>query len=395
MKALKSLLFGFLGAILAFNAMIILYAKVPGFHDFLHSAINEGDAASESASLNPLSDEGVLSTDDVESIDIPTAENEEAVLSEEVNIANSVAMDDNAIPVVNKTTYSIGDNVQIDGLIANLVYVKRMDYYPSGLGEKEVTDGNEVILFFFDIYNSGNKGDFINQMSFKGYADGTLISDTDTIVGIVADDICQADLAYYLYPTTKAMDIIEFEAPKGWNKFNLFYSSLDGEAAWEISSDEVSSEPYVFNPVINVDVQRTATHEGDIVYDGDDFRLTYLGHESDAHTDPIFVANPSYYEYFYFRIDNKKDTKFRLGFRSIDLMAYADNYAMDAAVPFGETRNNYYDIYHINEIEPGMSADVFAGFSKTILDPETNNFYVVFPLTDEGQKGDVAEIYIE
>ena len=390
MKALQAMLFGFFGTLVALTAIILLYAEVPAFHDWLNNSINsDGDISAETEEQAVVQETPAISDIITDPLEVSaTSDNEPAPVefSQTVYMPEEPILGTNDIQVVDNGTLSMGDITKVGDFYIGLAYAKRMDYLPTALGEKEISPENEVVILFFDVLNAGDSRKTFRDSNLTGYADSTKVNEVETYIKVVVDGVEQY-YAYDLDSGTQAMACVNFEVPKGWNELTVFYKD---ETSWVINSSQVSSNPFVFAPLIKADTSRPITNVGDVIFD-DDYKITYMGHKSI--TDSGFFSD-SYLEVFLFSIANTSNQAIDYSLTGYNMAGYADNYFFSSpSWAYNEKVDGYINIYDIDSIAPGMSANVYIAFEKR-TDVKNKSLYMLY---DTGYIFDnqIASVYIE
>ncbi|WP_024865646.1 hypothetical protein [Butyrivibrio sp. FCS014] len=390
MKILQAILFGFLGTLLAQTLIIAMYAKVPAFHDMLHDSIH----SDESTPVVTREKETVNDTPSIEDLvadavtDYPTEDDEVAipVVNETVYKPDTPNLAVSDITVTDGDTLSIGDITKVGDFYVGLAYAKRMDYLPTALGDADVQPGNEVIIMFFDVLNAGTKRKTFWDSDLTGYADSMKVDGVETYIKVVVDGVEQYH-NYDLDSGTQAMACVNYEVPKGWGELKVFY---DDKVSWVVRNNQVTDDPFVFTPLIKADSTRPITNVGDVIFNGD-YKITYMGHKSITDNG---LFTDSYLEVFLFTIDNTSNQAIDYGLTGYNMAGYADNYFFsNPSWAYNDKVDGYINIYDIESIAPGMSANVYIAFEKR-MDVKNKTLYMLY---DTGYIFDnqIASVYIE
>ena len=148
---------------------------------------------------------------------------------------------------------------------------------------------------------------------------------------------------------------------------DIFYGNYN----WHFTSEEVSTEPYTGNLIINETNNREIDEIGKVLY-GKNYEVTYDG----------FTTVPAKYDFqdnkavFKYTIKNTSDSLIDFNLVGYDMRGYIDNCLLGSATySFDDTVDGYLNIYKLKEIQPGMSAKIYVAFDTK---KTTGNFYNVF-----------------
>ena len=265
----------------------------------------------------------------------------------------------------------LGDIGIKDNINVGLAYVKRMSYLPTALGpEENIGEGNEVILAYFDFYNNNDKNKSVSPNDITCYADGIQVGDVETYIKIESDGICQ----YYnedLADHTQMISVQDYAVPKGWNELKFFYKS---ECIWTVSQDDVSEEPYSFSSMYtDLKVDRDVTSEGTVIYD-DKYKIEFKGASDYVHNNMVW--GDTSYVVFKYLITNTGSEAINYSLAGYQMTGYQNNYYLgDSVYTLNEDIDGYKNIYDVDNIEPGMSAQIYVAFESF---GEPGNLYMVY-----------------
>ena len=281
----------------------------------------------------------------------------------------------------------LGDIGVKDNINVGLAYVKRMNYLPTALGpEEDIGEGNEVILAYFDFYNNNDKSKSISPNDITCYADGIQVGDVETYIKVESDGISQ----YYnetLAAHTQMVSVQDYAVPIGWNELKFFYKS---ECIWTVTQDNVSEEPYSFSSMyIDLKVDREVTNEGTVIYD-DKYKIEFQGATDYVHNNMVW--GDTSYVVFKYLITNTGSEAVNYSLAGYQMSGYQNNYYLGSAVySMTDDIEGYKNIYSVDSIEPGMSAQIYVAF-ESFGDP--GNLYMVY---DDGYIIDQIKgsVYVE
>lgn len=265
----------------------------------------------------------------------------------------------------------LGDIGVKDGIYVGLSYVKRMTYLPTALGtEEKIGAGNEVILAFFDFYNNENKSVSIAPEDITCYADGTQAEDVETYIKVECDGIKQfyrEDVAEH----SQMISVQDYEVPTGWEELKFFYKS---ECIWIISQDDVKTEPFNFESMYSdLVISRDITNEGDVIYSGD-YEIIFQGVTDYVYNNVVYGDQP--YTVFKFTINNTGSSAIDYSTAGHKMSAYQNNYYLgDAMITLDDKIDGYSNIFNIDSIEVGMSANVYVAFDSF---GDGGNLYMIY-----------------
>jgi hypothetical protein len=293
------------------------------------------------------------------------------------------AVQNNTIPVASDfSNMKIGDICCNEELYIGLSYAKLSDTFTTGLGSQEdISTDKQVLFAFFDVYNSGNDKKNISDDSFSCYVDGINFSEVETYFYYEEDGITN-QLSSDLYDNTNKMIITNFEIPKEWEEIKLYYGS---DCIWNLSPDDVSSEPFEMNSMYDVNYVQDGTAEGSIIY-SDKYEITYDGYEyhtEDYSNDNMLIVK--------FTINNTGSSELDYSLVGYNMNCYANNYVTDNAnYSIDDKFGDYVNVYNIDSIQAGMKAKIYFAFKIT----GSHDFYRI--VYDAGYIADdyLADIYI-
>lgn len=287
----------------------------------------------------------------------------------------------------NYSNMSLGDIGKSGDIYVGLSYVKKMSYLPVALGQKEdISSDNEVILAFFDFYNDSNNSCQVNPDDITCYADGIQVEGVDNCFKVECDGIKQ----YYwedIAGKTQMASVQDFEVPKGWKELKFFY---DSKCIWTINEDDVKTDNYNFVSMYeNLEVSRNITEEGAVIYD-DNYEITFQGVSDYSYNNYISGNTP--YTIFKFSVKNTGSSPIDYELAGYEMTAYIDNYyAGTADYMVDEKIDGYSNIYNIDKIEAGMSANIYVAFEGS---SKGKTAYMIF---DDGYISNTVrgKVYVE
>lgn len=264
----------------------------------------------------------------------------------------------------------VGDIGYVDDIYVGLSYVKKMNYLPTALGENtDIGEGNEVILGFFDFYNSSDEKEYVNPSDITCYVDGVQVEDVeDNYIKVVCDGIRQYS-NIYMDDNTQMISVQDFAVPSGWNEIKFYFES---ECVWTISPDDVMTDDYEFSSMYDLDIQRDLVEEDTIIYQGD-YEVIYKGVSdytySSVYGDEKYVA-------FKFTINNTGEETIDYSFAGFEMAAYQNNYYLgDADYVLDNKIDDFSNIFNIDTIEPGMTTNIYIAFESFVSDGDLYMIY--------------------
>lgn|GEM_PF-3000303 len=290
-------------------------------------------------------------------------------------------------PIVgHKTSFKdlkIGDIGRVGKEYVGLQYVKSMSYLPTAFGKETVPADHEVIIGFFDIYNNTGKELVFNRSSISCYADGIQVTEVENFLlsyvdGVTGETITTFDHSFQL------LTALDFEVPKGWKELKFFFKS---ECVWTVTSEEVSTKEFKVSPMFPLNKDLSYTKEDEIIYQGN-YTIQFKGakhHRADNYTKDNYLV-------FKFKLTNTGTSALETRLMGYNMRAYKDNYYIDtASFLTNEKIDGYTNIYDVDHIEPGMSANIYFAFDCA---KETGNYYLIY---DDGYISDhyCGYVYVE
>lgn len=263
----------------------------------------------------------------------------------------------------------VGDIGKVDDVYVGLSYVKKMDQLTTALGEADFKEGYEVIVAFFDFYNCSDSIKNVSLDDITCYADGIQVEDVETYIKVQVDGIGQF---YYvdLDAGTQMISCQDFEVPRGWTELKFFYKS---KCIWTVKSDEVKTEDYKFSSVYKIDNSRSVTEIGTVLNSGQR-RIEYKGFEV-YHTDNILFGDEAY-AVFKYTLTNSSDEAWDTSLIGYDMRAYQNNYLVDdATYTLDDKIDGFINIYNVDRIETGMSANIYIAFQVEDVD---SSLYMIY-----------------
>lgn len=343
-------------------------------HGFAIAALIIGVLASCSVLLDHIGNETEKTKDKqiTYSESSSSVENTEPAKTATTNMENAKKK---AASQVEKADYShlkLGEIGKDGSISIGLSYVKRMDYLPTNTGtEKDIGEGNEVILPFFESYNESTSIKTVKFNEITCFADGVQASRVNTNSEARCDEIPE----YYsteLADHTQSISVRQFAVPKGWNELRFYYGP---NIVWILSQDDVKTDAFVFNSIFTgVEVNRKVAEPGTIVYDGASHQVIFDG---------ISVYTKKHYRTlvaFKYTVVNLEDHELNYEDVGRFAMGYQDNYYMGYAdFLTSATIDGYSNVFDVDSIPAGMSAKIYMAFEKKFEGGE--NYYMIY---DEG-----------
>lgn len=299
------------------------------------------------------------------------------------SISSRVAENDNIDSVPATETVVIAPNMKdmklqeigkADDIYIGLSYVKVSPNLPTALGTEEVDSNHEVILAYFDIYNGGNKEKSVRTDDISCYADGNIVDDVESYFKLDSDGIGQFYIAS-LEAGKKLITCNDYEVPKGWNELKFFYQST---CIWTVTSGEVSNADFEFSSMYDESEKQDVTSEDSIVYSGK-YELMYKGYQQFSKD---ILGKTENYVIVKLRINNTSNEKYDCSLSGYKMQLYVDDYLIDDADYILDDKiDGFNNIFNIDSVESGMSANIYVAFEYT-GNPETlyfvyNDGYIV------------------
>ena len=266
---------------------------------------------------------------------------------------------------------TVGDIGKMGDVYVGLSYVKRASTLPTALGDSdEIGEGNEVILGFFDFYNDSENRNSVKPEDITCYADGVQVAEVqDNYINIVCDGIRQL-YSVEMDDYTKMITVQDYEVPSGWNELKFFYES---ECVWTVSADDVSEDDFEFETMYPVETTRIETEEDTVIYSGD-YDVTFKGTSDYTYENSVWGDQD--YVIFKFNVTNNSDAPIDYSLAGYEMAAYQDNYSLgESSYAIDEQIDGYSNIYNIDKIEPGMSANIYIAFDTFVSD---GDLYMVY-----------------
>ena len=116
---------------------------------------------------------------------------------------------------------TIGDSLEIDGVRFTLSEALKYD----SIGDNTPVEGNEYLVFFFDVENTSSEEKLVTYLNFSGLVDDERIIPT-FIFGDI-DGTTNLNKNLEAGETTKGY--VAFEVDKNWEDFDLSYRKLLGD----------------------------------------------------------------------------------------------------------------------------------------------------------------------
>ena len=260
--------------------------------------------------------------------------------------------------VGNKTKFTdlrLGEIAKVDDYYIALHYVKRMSYLPTVLDNEAASPGCDVIIAFFEFYNGSDNVVEFDPMDLTGYVDGTLASQVQTNINTFADGVGQ----YYgakLDPGYRLMSCQDIEVEDGWKEIKFFYNA---ECVWTLAPEDVQEENYAATSYFETLKTDTVTPVGTkMITDG--YTVEYKGHTK-THIDDSWSSGN--FIMFFFHVTNNSSTNLSTGLWGYRMRAYQDGLLLGQPRRLYNVKvDKYIGFSDIEEIAPGMSADIFVAF---------------------------------
>lgn len=252
----------------------------------------------------------------------------------------------------------IGDIGSIDGVLVGLSYVKKMSYLPTALGTKVNAEaGNEVIIAFFDYYNDNRSMQSVHPDHITCYADGIQVYAVDSIYYSECDGVREVHSAD-LDARTQFLTCNNFEVPKGWQELRFYY---DSKCVWTVLKDDVKEKNFTFSSMYELLFKKEETPVDDIL-SSNPYELIYKGCEIVSRNNPS-LGNLKY-AIFKYRINNTSKNILDTSLIGYNMRAYQDNYYLNYGPDYiyYDKINGYQNIFNVDSIEAGMSANVYVAF---------------------------------
>lgn len=252
----------------------------------------------------------------------------------------------------------VGEIGRSDDVYVGLSYVKRMTYLPTALGkETKIGKGNEVIMAFFDFYNHSDKTSSISPDNITCYADGVQVGNVETAIKVRCDGINQLHSAE-IAGKTQMMSVQDFAVPKGWKELKFFYNSV---CIWTVSQDDVKKDPFKFSTMFkDLDIKRTVVSEGTTIYN-DDYEVVFQGVKDYTYKNKY--SGNRQYVIFKFTVKNTGTSAIDYKLAGYSMNGYQNNYYLGTADYLLDGKiDGYINIYKVDSIEPGMTANIYVAF---------------------------------
>ena len=281
----------------------------------------------------------------------------------------------------------LGDIGKKGDIFAGLSYVKKMSYVPTALYDfDEIGDGNEVILAFFDFYNASESKSTVHPEDITCYADGTQVLDAkENYLSVYCDGIRQMS-SVDMDGNTQMISVHDFIVPSGWSELKFFYES---ECVWTVSADDASTEAFEFESMYPVEISREPTEEETVIYNGD-YEIVFKG--ASDYTDDNAALGQVPYVIFKFTINNTSSAPLDYSLAGYEMRGYQDNYSLgESSFTLDKQIDGYSNIYSIDKIEAGMSANVYIAFDAFV---EDGDLYMIY---DDGyiQNNERGSVFVD
>lgn len=278
------------------------------------------------------------------------AETTEEITTEEVASVN--------IPLAKDfSRMKLGDICNDDDLYIGLSYAKLSPTLTINYAniQEDISDDKQVLFAFFDVYNAGDDVNSITSYNISCYVDGNAVSPVDTYYYYNEDGISNRFSDEIDANTCKIL-ITDFEIPLEFSEIKLYYNS---ECAWTLKQNDVSTEPFEFNSMYDIEYEQGNTEIGEAIY-SDKYEVIYDGYS-------YYTAPYSQDKYIIFKFTVNNTSSSTLDYSSVgyNMRCYVDNYAL-ASGSYGidDKIDDYINVYSydIENIPSGMSAQVYVAF---------------------------------
>jgi len=251
---------------------------------------------------------------------------------------------------------TVGYYYYSQNLSVALQYVKKMDYLPTKLDEEKPADGHEVIIGFFEFYNTSSASDVdINTYDITCYADGTQVKEIENYIKVQVDGVNQ--LSGTLDPNCLLRTCKDFEVPIGWNELKFFYES---ECVWTVTADQVMTDDYTEMSLFDYEQKEVVETALDEIIFSDNYDVQYKGFQ--IYTEETVLGKTDY-ALFKFTITNNGSDALDTSLMGYNMRAYQDNYRLeDSSFGLDDKVDGFINIYNIESIAPGMSGNVYIAF---------------------------------
>ena len=155
------------------------------------------------------------------------------------------------------------------------------------------------------------------------------------------------------------VSVQDFEVPKGWNELKFFYKS---ECVWTIGQDDVKTDDYKFESMYedNLAPDRKNAEIGDKIYNGK-YEIVFQGVTEYVYNNIVLGDTPMII--FKYTVNNTGSEAIDYQFAGYNMAAYQNNYFLgDSQYILDEKIEGYSNIYNIDSIEAGMSANIYIAF---------------------------------
>lgn len=266
------------------------------------------------------------------------------------------------------TDLKVSEIGKTEDIYVGLQYVKAMSYLPTNLGKEDITEGYEVILAFFEFYNSAELIQTINPDEITCYADGTQVSGVKTYIKVSVDGVSQFHRES-IDPGCQLLSVQDYEVPKGWKEIKFFYQS---ECIWTVYPEDVRTENYQKQTLFSIDSSKGITAI-DYKMQPDGYEILFKGVTS-FHKKSYYSSGD--YVVFKFHINNLKDEALDTGLMGYKMRAYHNNcFIGDASYTLKDKIDGYINIFDVDKIEPGMGCDIYIAFET---DDTSGGFYLAY-----------------
>ena len=260
----------------------------------------------------------------------------------------------------NPKNMKIGEIGKNNEFYFGLACVRSLDYVQTAMTNytKDVSSDEEVIYALVEVYNDSNQIERFNRDNLSIYRDSIKAPKPDVgiRVGVDGYNVLQS---YEMDSETRALVVYACVVKRGWRELSIYVDDL----CWKVTPEEVSSSPYEYSSLFNINLPDSATKEGSTIY-SDEYKVIYDGFEIYTHHDEYFGDDQ--YAVFKFSINNTSNTVLDYGWAGHNMRGYQNLTLLENAdYTMDDNIENYINVYDVDEIKPGMTAKVYVAFEIT------------------------------
>lgn len=266
----------------------------------------------------------------------------------------------------------LGDVAEVDDFYITLNHVKRVATTYSALGyADEIDSSHEVIIGFFEFYNASDEIQTARESNITAYADDVEVKEVNSYYLFSEDGVDELH-SYEIDAGSACMMIVNFEVPKDWSKFELYYKS---DCVWSFDSEQIGEDGYDGQIILQLETTESETPAG-YVLDMDDLEATYDGYEFYTYNNVVY-GDETYIVYKYTLTNNGSDV-YENSLVGYNMRGYCNNYLLDSAsYTMTDKIGEYINIYELEKIQAGKSIQVYVAFE--IEDSEAD-YYMAFDM---------------